>query len=575
VRRRIVSCAVAAVLAAAARAATPVADVVMLNGTVLTVDANDSVHEALAIRDERIVAVGSSRDVAALAGPRTKRIDLRGRTVTPGLIDTHLHLTMGSAREVYEVNLGYPNARNMADVQRLVKERVDRAKKGEWISGSGWDEGKLAEKRYIYAKDLDAVSPDNPVVLMHTMTHYLVANSAALRAAGITRDTPDPPGGTIDRGPDGEPTGVLKEYANRLVTSLVPEYSAQQLHDAVEKTLRRASTECLTGIKEPGVTQAQWDNYQSLRREGKLPVRIAALWWTPRDLAEAVRLIERIRPISRPGVRTGDDQIVSIGVKIGLDGSGGARTAWMYDDWSRDWGGVDADNRGYSTIGVGTASALVRMYHEAGIHMGIHAIGDKAIDWTVDAYAQLLKETPTQGLRHSIIHANVPTDHAIETMATLQRRYDAAYPEVQASFLWWLGDTYSGNLGPLRSLRLKPFRTYREHGVAFANGSDYPITPFEPRYGLWASVARETLLGVNGPTPFGTAESVDVRTALRSFTEWASRQMFLDHETGTIEPGKRADLAVWDRNPYAIPTAALKDLQCTMTLLDGKVVHER
>jgi predicted amidohydrolase YtcJ len=225
-------------------------------------------------------------------------------------------------------------------------------------------------------------------------------------------------------------------------------------------------------------------------------------------------------------------------------------------------------------IDLGTVTAQVRMYHEAGIHMGIHSIGDKGIDWTVNAFEQLLKEKPTKGLRHSIIHANVPTDMAIQKMAMLQKKYDAGYPEAQGPFLWWLGDTYSGNLGPLRSLRLKPFKTYLENGVIWANGSDYGVAPFEPRYGLWATVARETLLGVNGKTPFGTAESVDIKVALRSYTAWASRQMFMEKSIGTIEPGKLADLAVWDKDMYTIPTAELKDMQCTMTIFNGKVVHE-
>lgn len=568
---------IAAMLAASAiDAAAPAgdADIVLLNGKVLSVDANDTVYEALAIKGERIEAVGSSRDIAALAGRGTRRIDLKGRTVTPGMLDTHLHLTSGSVSEVYEVALGYPTVKSIADVQRQVRERVGQLTPGQWVTGRGWDEGKLAERRYVYARDLDPVSPDNPVLLAHTMGHYTVANSAALKAAGITRDTPDPPGGTIDRGPDGEPTGVLKEQASGLVRRLIPESTAQVLHDAVAKVAKRASSECLTGLKDPGIAQAQWDNYQLLAKEGKLPLRIAALWRTPRTLEEAKALIEKIRPISRPGVPTAGNHVVSVGIKIGLDGSGGARTAWMHEDWSKDYTGLDTGNKGYPVIDQGLVTMLVRMYHEAGIHMGIHAIGDKGIDWTVNAFEQLLKERPTRGLRHAIIHANVPTDRAIEKMALLQRKYDSGYPESQGAFLWWLGDTYSGNLGPLRSLRLKPFRSYQEKGVVWSNGTDYGVAPFEPRWSLWATVARETLMGVNGKTPFGTAESIDIKTALRSYTAWSAHQMFMENEIGTIEPGKLADLAVWDKNMYEIPAADIKDLKCTMTIFGGKVVHE-
>lgn len=550
------------------------ADLVLLNGKVITVDANDTIAEAIAIKGERIKAVGTTKEIAAMAAPRARRIDLKGRTVTPGLIDTHIHLVGGAIREAFEINLSYPNARSIADVQRLVRERVSRAKKGEWIVGSGWDEGKLAEKRYIYASDLDPVSPDNPVILVHTMGHYSVVNSAALRAAGITRDTPDPPGGTIDRSADGEPTGVLKERATGLVRRET-NYTQGQIRDAVAATAKRASTECLTAIKDAGIQPNHWDIFHQLREEGRLPLRIGALWFTPRTLDEAHALVERIKPISRPGADPHDDHVFSIGIKLALDGSGGARTAWMHEEWNKDYVHTDHGNRGYPTIDLGLAGALVRMYHDAGLHMGIHSIGDKAIDWTVNAYEALLKEKPVHGMRHSIIHSNVPTDAAIAKMAELQRRYDAGYPELQAPFMWWIGDTYVGNLGPMRSLRLKPLKTLQDHGVKWAGGSDYPVVPFEPRYGLWASVAREPLLGVYGKNPAGTANSVTINTALRSYTDWASRQIFMEKKIGTIEPGKYADLAVWDKDVYAVPTAELKDMKCSMTIFNGKVVHER
>jgi len=550
------------------------ADLVLLNGKVITVDANDSIAEAVAIKGDRIKAVGTTREIAAMAAPGARRVDLKGRSVTPGLIDTHMHLTGGATREAFEINLSYPNARSIADVQRLVRERVSRAKKGEWIVGSGWDEGKLEERRYIYASDLDPVSPDNPVVLVHTMGHYSVVNSAALRAAGITRDTPDLPGGTIDRTPDGEPTGVLKERATGLVQRQVS-YTPEQVRDAVAATAKRASSECLTAIKDAGIQPSHWEIFHQLRREGRLPLRIGALWFTPRSLDEARALVEKIKPISRPGADPQDDHVFSIGIKIALDGSGGARTAWMHEEWNKDYLHTDHGNRGYPTIDLGLAGALVRLYHDAGLHMGIHSIGDKAIDWTVNAFEAVLKEKPTYGMRHSIIHSNTPTDAAIRKMAELQRRFDAGYPEVQAPFMWWIGDTYVGNLGPMRSLRLKPLKTFQDNEVKWAGGSDYPVAPFEPRFGLWASVAREPLLGVYGKTPAGTANAVTINTALRSYTDWASRQIFMETKIGTIEPGKYADLAVWDRDVYSVPVAELKDMKCSMTIFNGKVVHER
>ena len=216
----------------------------------------------------------------------------------------------------------------------------------------------------------------------------------------------------------------------------------------------------------------------------------------------------------------------------------------------------------------------IRMYHDAGIHISVHAIGDRAIDWIVDSYWQALEANPTPGLRHGIIHANIPTDHALDRIAEMQRDFDAAYPEPQANFTWWIGDTYAGNFGPARAPRLNPFRTYLDRGILWAGGSDYPVTPFPARNGIWASIARETLLGVYGVNPYGAAESVDVQTALRSFTAWAAHQMFMEDKIGSIEVGKYADLAVWDRDLYSVETAAIQEMRCEMTLFQGKVVYE-
>jgi hypothetical protein len=216
----------------------------------------------------------------------------------------------------------------------------------------------------------------------------------------------------------------------------------------------------------------------------------------------------------------------------------------------------------------------IRMYHDAGIHISVHAIGDRAIDWIVDSYWEALEANPTVGLRHGIIHANIPTDHALDRMAEMQRRFDAGYPEAQANFTWWIGDTYAGNFGPERALRLNPFRTYTEKGIRWAGGSDYPVTPFPARYGIWSSIAREPVLGVYGTHPFGTAESVGVHTALRSFTAWAAHQMFMEDKIGSIEVGKYADIAVWDRDPYSVETESIKDMRCEMTIFQGEVVYD-
>jgi predicted amidohydrolase YtcJ len=235
---------------------------------------------------------------------------------------------------------------------------------------------------------------------------------------------------------------------------------------------------------------------------------------------------------------------------------------------------MDSGNRGFPAVDPQVYRQQVQLFVDAGVGIGTHAIGDRAIDWVVESYAEALRHTPKQGLRLAIIHANEPTGHAIETMAMLQRQYDSGIPETQAEFLWWLGDAYPPGMGLTRIRKLVPLQSYLQHGLIWAGGSDASVTPLAARYGLWASVARQPLTDRYGAQPFGTAESVDVHTALRSYTIWAARQLFIERQTGSLEVGKSADIAVWDRDPYSVETIELKNLKCELTVFKGSVVYE-
>ena len=565
-----------AAVAACADSGEPDADLVIVGGRVITLDAESRVAEAVAVRGERVVAVGTAVEIESLAGPETRRIDLAGRAVTPGLMDAHVHFASGGANRLYRLDMSYPNVENIADVQAMVAEQVGRVGEGEWVRGAGWDEGKLEEVRYIHASDLDTVDEGRPVWPMHTMGHYGVANSVALDMAGITADSPDPPGGTIDRDANGQPTGVLKESAMGLVTRLIPGLGPGERREGIRALADAFNAECMTGAKDPGIAQATWDAYADVLADGDLSVRVFALWSELDAPIEEVRAYaENLATFTRPYESTGDDRLIAGGVKLYIDGSGGARTAWLYDDWNREFTGTDTGNRGYPTMDPDELRQRFRAYHDAGLHVSIHSIGDRAIDWTVDSFREALAATPTRGLRHGIIHSNIPTDRALDAMAELQRDWEAGYPEPSPTFTWWIGDTYAGNFGPERTLRLNPLRSYRERGMIWASGSDFYVTPFPARYGVWASVARRPLLGVYGSEPYGTGQSVDVETALRSFTVWAAHQMFLEDKVGTIEPGKYADLAVWDRDALTVPTDELRDMACDMTVFNGEVVFER
>lgn len=548
-------------------------DLILHNGRVITVDATDRVVQAIAITDSKIVAVGSDADVLKLAGARTRRVDLKGRAVTPGLIDAHAHFSGSGGDALFVLDAGYPNVKSIKDIVDSVRGRAVGLKPGEWVQGRGWDEGKFAERRMISAKDLDAASPNNPVYLTNTTGHYGVANSLALKLAGVTKDTKDPPAGTIDRNADGSPTGVLKEAAQGLVRRLVPARSRDQTEQGMRMLAKAFNAEGMTALKDPNISGATFDTYRKIEAEGALPVRVFALFSGGRSLDAARRLIADRAATTRPYESTGDDHVIAGGVKLYMDGSGGARTAWLYDDWNKDFTGTDTGNKGYPTTNPDTIRQMIKLFHTAGMHMSVHSIGDQAIDWVVDSYVEALKEKPTKGLRHGIIHANIPTDHAINEMARMQKESDAAYPEPSATFHWWIGDNYAGNFGPARSKRLNPFKTYQDKGMIWANGSDNNVTPFPARYAIWAAVAREPMLGVYGGDPFGRAEAVDVHTSLKAVTIWAAHQLFMEKKIGSLEVGKYADLAVWDRDPYTVPTADLKEMKCLMTVFNGKVVY--
>jgi predicted amidohydrolase YtcJ len=546
-------------------------DLILTNGKIISVDSRDTISQAVAVRGGKIAAIGTSAAIQKLAGPATKVIDLRGKAVTPGLIDSHCHFN--STSQLYEVQLDGPEVTRIADAVALIKARVAKASPGEWIRGRGWDEGKFAEKRYLTAADLDPVSPNNPVYLVQTTGHYAVANSAAMKLAGLTRDTKAPATGTIDRDGQGNPTGVLKEAATGLVARRIPGYTRDQRRNGLLKIIEEFNHEGMTGVKAASIGQTDWDLYNELLSQGKLTVRLTAIWTGGSTLASARATRDRILALPGPPQAIGG-RLMSGGIKFYMDGSGGARTAWMYSDWNEDSAGIDTGNSGYPTTDPEVYRAQVKLLHDAGVHVATHAIGDKAIDFVVDTYAQVLKDNPTKGLRHAIIHANTPSDHAMETMARLQKDDDAGYPELQASFLWWLGDNYAGNLGPARSLRLLPLRTLVNKGILFGGGSDYSVTPLAARYGIWASVERKTLRGTWGTQPFGTAEAIDVKTALKSYTIWAAHQIFMETTTGSIETGKNADLAVWDRDPYTVPAAELKEMKCLITIFDGNIVYQ-
>src|SRR5579862_3856003 len=278
--------------ATAATEATSGPDLILAHGTVLTVDSKDSVAQAVAVRDGKILKVGSDAAIMALAGPQTRIIDLGGRTATPGLIDSHAHVAAGGASLVTSINLSETSS--VAQIVELVRARAARAKPGEWIQGDGWDEGKLSEHRYVTAADLDAVAPNNPVWLEQTTGHYGVANSYALRLGKVSAGTPNPPAGTIDRDAAGRISGVLKESAADLVTNLIPPTTTAQYRQGLLKMIDTLHREGMTAYKDPDDTQPMWDAYRALLDAGQLTAHVCVLWHAGATVESARAVISTI-----------------------------------------------------------------------------------------------------------------------------------------------------------------------------------------------------------------------------------------------------------------------------------------
>ena len=319
-----------------------------------------------------------------------------------------------------------------------------------------------------------------------------------------------------------------------LVSRLVPPLTRDQLKQGLLKIIADFNKEGMTGAKDPGIGEAKWELYQEILREGRLTVRVFALWSGARRLEDRAAVVARVRANPRQAGLAAGGMLISGGVKMYMDGSGGARTAWMHADWNKNLTDTDTGNKGYPSTPPEVYRQIVTELHDAGVHVSTHAIGDRAIDWVVDTYDRALQARPTRGLRHGIIHANTPTDRAIDVMARLQREFDAGYPESSVDL----------HVVDRRQLRRQSRPAAKPAAQAVpdlpakaacsgAAAPTIPVTPFAARYGLWASVARETLNGTYGAKPVGTAESVDVKTALRSYTRWAAHTMFLDDRVGS------------------------------------------
>jgi predicted amidohydrolase YtcJ len=542
--------------ALAAASATPSfaedgADLLLQHGVFYPVQPAGRVDGSLAVRGGRIVYLGPDAGAERFRGPRTKVVDLAGRTVTPGLIDAHSHL-LGLGRALSEVDL--TAAPTYDEVIRRVREAAARVPAGTWVFGRGWDQNLWPGQQFPTHEALSAAVPGHPVWLTRVDGHAALVNAKAMQALGIDASTKDPSGGRLLRDAAGRPAGVLVDNAMNVSGGL-----PGATRDDNERWLRAGARHCLalglTTVTDMGIDAGEVAAYQALRGSGGLPLRAAAfLTDNPALLADWFRRGPEIDPEARLIIR---------GVKMYADGALGSRGAALLEPYSDDPG-----NLGLLVTPGAHMEDVARRALAAGFQVGVHAIGDRGSLVALDAMEKALGG-PRPAARFRLEHTQVVRVQDLERMARLGI-IASMQPTHATSDMPWADE----RLGDGRLERAYAWRKVLADGGRLALGSDFPVESADPRLGLYAAVSRQDLAG-NPPGGWLPGERLTREEALRGFTLDAAWSLFLENEVGSLEVGKRADLVVFARDIMTVPEVEIPRVEIDMTVVDGQVVHER
>ena len=530
------------------------ADLVLRGGNIITVDHDWHVAQAVAVRGGRFVAIGDDAVVARYVGPNTQVVELAGKTVVPGLIDSHLHQLFAALNGPAVQLLG---AKTVADVQKAIGERVARTEPGKWvIASSGWHESILEEGRMPTRFELDAVSPNNPVFIPRG-GHVITVNSKALELAGITRDTPNPDGGVIVRDDKGEATGVLLENAAYLVRKILPPPPAN-MAELLKIAMRDLNSYGIVGVIEPGVNEQQMALYRAVHDAGEMTVRTDVLY-------RALKKSEVEKGIAAIKAQRNDDMLRFVGIKFLLDGGvEGGRMNWPYRIVPGEQ--PDANYRGVLLLPPGGEDEYVeglKLIADAGLQAQTHAVGDETIDVIVRSYGRVNAEKPIRPLRWTIMHLFHPSDAALKKMAEIgimATMQDHPVLLGHNQRRWW-GDEHAAYAIPIREAI--------DAGILVGGGTDGPVVPVDPYLSMWWMTTRQVLKGY----ALGKEHAITPQEALTLYTINNARVMGVEHERGSIEIGKLADLAVLSQDILAVPPDAIRDTKALLTVVGGKVVY--
>ncbi|MBA2340965.1 MAG: amidohydrolase [Pyrinomonadaceae bacterium] len=522
---------------------------ILYNGNVLTMNNRQPRAQAVAIADNRFLAVGTNEEVRSLATSRTTKINLEGKTVVPGFIDAHSHPAVAGRLHLRQVDC---DLRSISAIQAAVAQRAAQTPKGQWVLGFKYDDTKTSENRPLTRQDLDVAAPDHPVLISHRGGHTSYVNSLALKLAGVTEETPDPPGGRFDRDPSTKRhTGRISERANDVFDRIIPDtYSRADFREGVKLISKMMTRAGVTSVHDAYGSHDDLRAYQDAYDAGELLFRVYCLighWDIDRMIAA--------------GVRTGfGNEWVRVGaMKMTCDGSISERTARLSEPYvgrPNDYGILVMNEEELYT--------RARKAHEADWQIGIHANGDVAIDTVLGVYERLQRERPRRDPRFRIEHCTVINDSLVRRIAAL-----GAIPTPFSAYVYYHGEKMR-EYGAERLNNMFAVRSFLDAGVRVAPGSDYPPGPFEPLMALQSSVTRTDMKG----NVWGARQKITVEEALRVGTLHGAYASYEEHLKGSIEPGKLADLVLLGRDPLREDSSSLINIPVERTMVGGRWVFE-
>jgi predicted amidohydrolase YtcJ len=529
------------------------ADLVLRGGKIVKMDEAETTAEAVAVKYGRIIAVGKDADVKALVGKKTKVVELKGRTVLPGFMDSHSHMADEGAGRLRFVDLSQEaGVKSIKDIQERLAERAKKTPKGAWIFGYQEDDSKLAEKRHPTRWELDVASKNHPISISTVGGHFSVLNSKAYEMAGVTKETNDPVGGKYDRDAKGEITGGAHEKAlDVLIPAEAQLPSEEQSIEGAKSILMDCASVGLTCAYDL-VDKSQIRALIDLNTRGELPIRM-----------RMDAIIDLFPQLNATGVHQmfGDDMLRLCGLKFFFDGAISARTAAVTEPY--------CDKPGFYGVMSTTreiAEDVLKRAYAAGYRVSCHANGDKAISMYLDIMEKLQAKYPRKDPRNRDIHCTVITKELVARIKKL-----GILPTIFGPYPYYHGDKLLVPFGEERLERMFAARTFLDEGIKLAAHSDHPCAPFPPLMAIHALVNRTTKAG----KPIGSSQRISVLEAIKLYTVNSAYQSFDEDRLGSIEEGKLADFVILGRDILTIPTTEIKDISVDITIVGGKIVYEK